>query len=64
MAKFKVQAEIVTYAHIIVEAKTKGEANRKADELAQQDVPFITDETGGEFNILETLTEETDEEVS
>lgn len=64
LKNFKVRAEIVTYAYIVVRAKNAEEANDKADELAQEDVPFITEENGGEFNILRTLTTVTKEKVS
>lgn len=56
---FRVQAEVVSYCHIDIEANSAEEANSIAEGVDGGD--FITDE-GGEFNILNTLTDEVKEE--
>jgi hypothetical protein len=56
--KFKVQAEVISYCYIIVEAENAEEANEAAENIDAGD--FITDtiDMGGEFNVLKTLTQE------
>jgi len=60
--RFKVQAEVITYCYVVVEADSAEEANEIADGMDGGD--FITKEKGGDFNILTTLTQETKEKVS
>ena len=55
---FRVQAEVISYCHIDIEAVSAEEANDIAKGIDGGD--FITDE-GGDFNILNTLTEEVKE---
>lgn len=63
MAKFKVQAKVVTFCYVVVEAETAEEANGKAENIEGGD--FITEpEPNGYFELIHAATEETDEEVS
>lgn len=57
MAKktFRVQAEVISYCYIDVKANNAEEANEIAYNTEAGD--FISEENGGEFNILKTLTE-------
>ena len=53
---FRVQAEIITYCYLDVEATSKEEAHEIAE--ATDGGEFVTMDDGGDFNILETLTSE------
>ena len=56
--KFKVQAECITYCYIVVEATSADEANDIARDIDGGD--FVTTEDG-DWNILNSLTQETEE---
>ena len=53
--KYKVQAEVVTYCYIEIEAHSVEEANQIAEDTDGGD--FITEDNDGDFRILHSLTQ-------